>query len=144
MNNLPLVASEEHIRFFKLFNCVRISNNIYRGLQELYFNFHTIILPESMKKIQNEDDSLKQIITDLNDLLNGVGMSIPEMTTQLVKMLPSLLMQMEIGVSGSFLEVVFKAILLKNEFIAQTTICFINCVFYCRHSTISFWSACPP
>lgn len=116
MNNLPLVASEEHILFFQVFNCVRISNNIYRGLQELYFNFHTIILPESMKKIQSEDDSLRQIITDLNDLLKGVGMSIPEMTSQLVKMIPCLLMQMEIGTFYDF--VLERVSTLKTGFLA--------------------------
>ncbi|KAK9892622.1 hypothetical protein WA026_021000 [Henosepilachna vigintioctopunctata] len=116
INNLPLPCTEDHMLFYQIFNCVRISNNIYKGLQELYFNFHTIILPESMKKLQSEDLSLLQIMSELNKLLLSVGISVPDMIVQMVKILPCLLMQMEISPSFDFvLERVAK---LKTGFLS--------------------------
>ncbi|KAL3284200.1 hypothetical protein HHI36_018364 [Cryptolaemus montrouzieri] len=115
INNLPLPHSEDHMLFYQIFNCVRISNNIYKGLHELYFNFHTIILPESMKKIQSEDFSLLQIISDLNKLLMSVGISIPDMIGQMVKkILPCVLMQMEMNSSYDF--VLERVSILKGGF----------------------------
>lgn len=104
INNLPLQQNpKEDAMFMQALNGVRIANNLYRGLQELNFNFHTIILPESMKKIQNEEPSVIQMIADLNVLIMNLGMSIPDLILQLEKILPCILMQMDVSVSVFFI-----------------------------------------
>lgn len=103
INNLPLQQNpKEDAMFMQALNGVRIANNLYKGLQELNFNFHTIILPESMKKIQNEEPSVIQMIADLNVLIINLGMSIPDLILQLEKILPCILMQMDVSVSVFF------------------------------------------
>lgn len=98
VNNLPLQQIED-ARFSQLLSGVQMANNLYRGLQELYFNFHTIILPESMKKIQNEEPSVISVISELNNLILNIGPTVTDLICQLEKILPCILMQMEITVS---------------------------------------------
>lgn len=114
MGNITLQPNEDHTLFYQLFNCIRISNNVYRGLYELYFNFHTIIFPETMKKLQSEDLSVLQMISDLNQLILSTGLTIPAMIMQLSKILPCLLMQIDVNPS---LEYVLERIsVLKTGF----------------------------
>lgn len=97
INNLPLKQNED-LAFARVINGIRNANNVYKGLHELHFNFHTIILPESMKKIQSEEATVKQMIIDLNNLIKELG-TIPEMIVQLEKILACLFMLMDVGVS---------------------------------------------
>lgn len=104
INNLPVqqnLASED-AGFAKTLSGVKKANNLYRGLQELYFNYHTIILSESVKKIQNEEPSVIQMMTELNNLILNIGTPITELINQLEKIMPCILMQMEIVVSNFF------------------------------------------
>lgn len=106
INNLPVEQNMtgEDGGFVKTLNGVQKASNLYRGLQELYFNFHTIILPESMKKIQNEEPSVIHMMTELNNLILSFGTPITELINQLEKIMPCILMQMEIVVSYIVLE----------------------------------------
>lgn len=100
ISNLPLRHNNsEDSNFFTVLNGIKVASNIYKGLYDLNFNFHTIILPESMKKIQSEEMSVMQLIFDLNRVIIDIGMSIPDIITQLEKLLTCVLMQMEVGVS---------------------------------------------
>lgn len=104
INNLPInrcCCDDE--RFVRTVNAIKISNNIYKALHDLNFNFHTIILPEGMKKIQSEDGSVKEMIDELNQIINSIGVPIPEVVIELEKILTCLLMQMDIGVSYELL-----------------------------------------
>lgn len=104
ISNLPLQnAKETNARFLQALNGVRIANDLYKGLQELNFNFHTIILPESMKKIQSEEPSVIKMISDLNGLIGGLGTSISDLILELEKMMPCILMQMDVSVSFGML-----------------------------------------
>lgn len=77
-------------------NCLKIANNIYKGLQELNFNFHTIILPETMKTVQVEEVSVIGIMNDLNELVVSVGCPISKLIGQLEMHLRFTIMQMEV------------------------------------------------
>lgn len=103
ISNLPLQnAKETNTSFLQALSGVKIANNLYKGLQELNFNFHTIILPESMKKIQSEETSVLQMIADLNTLIGGLGTSISDLIVELEKMMPCILMQMDVSVSTMY------------------------------------------
>lgn len=99
INNLPMKQEGEDNRFLMVLNGIRSANNVYKGLHELHFNFHTIILPESMKKIQSEEPTVIQMIADLGNLIVELGTTIPDMIAQLEKILSCLFMQMDINVS---------------------------------------------
>lgn len=105
INNLPILQNltPEDASFSKTISGVQMANNLYRGLQELYFNYHTIILPESMKKIQNEEPSVIQMVTELNNLILSIGTSVADLINQLEKIMPCILMQMEMMVSCLFI-----------------------------------------
>ncbi|XP_023013215.2 serine/threonine-protein kinase Smg1 [Leptinotarsa decemlineata] len=94
VSNLPPKQDYDE-NFCKILNGIRIASNIYKGLFELNFNFHTIILPESIKKIHCEEPSVIDMITDLNRVILDVGISIPDMIGQLEKLLTCVLMQMD-------------------------------------------------
>lgn len=122
LNNLPVQQNTkaEDAMFVQIANGVRMANNLYRGLQELYFNFHTIILPESMKKMQNEEPSVIRMVTELNGLILSIGTSVPDLINQLEKIMACILMKMEITVGGwrlwlSLFIVVFCCSLLMNS-----------------------------
>lgn len=99
INNLPLLQDCEDQKFYKVLGGIKIANNVYKALYDLNFNFHTIILPESMKKIQTEEISVLQLIYDLNKIIVEIGISIPEMISQLEKVLTCIHMQIDISVS---------------------------------------------
>ncbi|KYB28836.1 serine/threonine-protein kinase SMG1 [Tribolium castaneum] len=99
INNLPVKQEGEVGRFVKVLNGIRSANNVYKGLHELHFNFHTIILPESMKKIQSEEPTVVQMVADLGSLIGELGTTIPDMIAQLEKILSCLFMQMDINPS---------------------------------------------
>lgn len=100
ISNLPPRQNPaEDSNFFKILNGIEIATSIYKGLYDLNFNFHTIILSESMKKIQCEEISVIQLIYDLNRVVHDIGLTIPDIIIQLDKLLTCVLMQMETGVS---------------------------------------------
>ncbi|KAJ8915770.1 hypothetical protein NQ315_004582 [Exocentrus adspersus] len=103
INNLPLHEECQDHTFYKVLCGIKIANNVYKALYDLNFNFHTIILPETMKKIQSEELSVLQLIYDLNKIIMDIGISIPEMITQLEKILTCILMQMDVSHSYEFI-----------------------------------------
>ncbi|XP_044735996.1 serine/threonine-protein kinase SMG1 isoform X2 [Chrysoperla carnea] len=78
-----------------MLNCLKTANNIYKGLQELNFNFYTIILPEAMKTIQTEEPSVIAIVNELNDLILSVGCPLSKLIGQLEIHLRFTIMQMD-------------------------------------------------
>ncbi|RZC27697.1 serine/threonine-protein kinase SMG1, partial [Asbolus verrucosus] len=120
INNLPLKQDGEDERFLKIINGIKNANNIYKGLHELHFNFHTIILPESMKKIQSEESTVIQMITDLGNLIGELGTTIPEMIAQLEKILSCLFMQMDINPSYELVLERVATIRIKFQSLVQT------------------------
>ncbi|KAK5642068.1 hypothetical protein RI129_008235 [Pyrocoelia pectoralis] len=83
-------------------NGVQAVNSVYKSLQELYFSFHTIILPESMKKIMSEESSVMVMINEIESLIHSIGMPLNDLVTQLEKHLTCIVMEMEINPSYNF------------------------------------------
>ncbi|KAG5885461.1 hypothetical protein JTB14_037042 [Gonioctena quinquepunctata] len=102
VSNLPPKQDYDE-NFYKILSGIRIASSIYKGLFDLNFNFHTIILPESIKKIHCEEPSVLELITDLNKVIMDVGISIPDMIAQLEKLLTCVLMQMDYGTTYDYI-----------------------------------------
>ncbi|CAH0546905.1 unnamed protein product [Brassicogethes aeneus] len=103
VNTLLLRQTTDDRKMLRVLSGVKIANNIYQGLFDLQSNFHTIILPESMKKIQSEEPTVLQMINDLNELISSLDLSIPELIEQLGKILQSILMQMDVNKSYDYI-----------------------------------------
>lgn len=82
---------------------VRVCHSIYKTLQEMNNHFHTIILPESIKKIQIEEPSVLQIITDLNNIINVINLPLSELVNNLEKCYNCIVMEMDDIVSSYFI-----------------------------------------
>ncbi|XP_022908365.2 serine/threonine-protein kinase SMG1 [Onthophagus taurus] len=107
--------------FKHIYNVLTCCNCMYKGLQELYFNFHTIILPESMKKIQCCDVSVLEIINELNSLIHGVGMSLPDIVAHLENNLKCTVMEMDISSSGDYVLEKIKELKLNFEALVHSS-----------------------
>ncbi|KAJ8977248.1 hypothetical protein NQ317_007425 [Molorchus minor] len=103
INNLPPRQTYEDQKFCKITSGIKIANNIYKALYDLNFNFHTIILPESMKKLQAEEVSVLQLIYDINRLILDIGIPIPDIIVQLEKFLTCILMQMDVTTTYDYI-----------------------------------------
>ncbi|XP_014477330.1 PREDICTED: serine/threonine-protein kinase SMG1 isoform X2 [Dinoponera quadriceps] len=56
-----------------ILKCLKSADCIYKGLQELNYNFQTIILPEAMKTIITEEPSVMRMISELSEIvLTGI------------------------------------------------------------------------
>lgn len=97
--SLQQAVKVENPHFFQVISGLTICNNIYKILQELNYSFHTIILPETMRKIQTEEDNVLLMIKDLNKIICGAGISLPEIISRLEKYLTCLVMEMDTNVS---------------------------------------------
>lgn len=75
--------------------CLRSADCIYKGLQDLNYNFQTIILPEAMKTIITEEPSVIQMINEFNEIIILTGISLNDILTQLEMHLRFTLMEME-------------------------------------------------
>ncbi|CAG9824418.1 unnamed protein product [Phaedon cochleariae] len=102
ISNLPAKQNYDE-NFYKILAGIKIASNIYKGLYDLNFNFHTIILPESLKKIQSEEPSVLELINDLNKVVMDIGVSIPDVIAQLEKLLTCVLMQMDYGTTYDYI-----------------------------------------
>ncbi|CAG9838889.1 unnamed protein product [Diabrotica balteata] len=100
ISNLPTLKQTYNESFYKVLSGIKIASNIYKGLYDLNFNFHTIILLETMKKMQAEEPSVIELVNDLNKVVADIGVSIPDMISQLEKLLTCVLMQMDYNVSS--------------------------------------------
>ncbi|XP_011150895.1 serine/threonine-protein kinase SMG1 [Harpegnathos saltator] len=52
-----------------ILKCLKSADSIYKGLQELNYNFQTIILPEAMKTIITEEPSVMRMINELSEIV---------------------------------------------------------------------------
>lgn len=100
--NYLLLQSNFHLEdvlFSQVVNAVRAINNVYSSLQELHYNFHTIILPESMKKVLSEESTVMHMISEITNIILGVRTPLGELVAQLEKQLTCVVMEMDINVS---------------------------------------------
>ncbi|XP_031845911.1 serine/threonine-protein kinase Smg1 isoform X3 [Nomia melanderi] len=75
--------------------CLRGSDYIYKGLQELNYNFHTIILPEAMKTIITEEPTVIRMIGELTEIIVSPGIPLGDILAQLEVHLRFTVMEME-------------------------------------------------
>lgn len=75
--------------------CLKGADNIYKGLQELNYNFHTIILPETMKTTITEEPTVLLMLSELDDIIMSTGMSLREISAQLEMHLRLTVMEMD-------------------------------------------------
>lgn len=78
-----------------ILKCLKTAECIYKGLQELNYNFQTIILPEAMKTIITEEPSVMRMITELNEIIMLTGIPLGEILAQLEMHLRFTVMEME-------------------------------------------------
>lgn len=89
----------ESVMFTGILNGLKSANNMYKSLQELNYNFHTIILPESIKKIQSNDPTVMQIVFELQSIIVDVEMPLSDIISHLENNLKYTVMEMDICVS---------------------------------------------
>ncbi|XP_061714847.1 serine/threonine-protein kinase SMG1, partial [Cydia pomonella] len=93
---LPLQsASAEDSAMPVAVECVRNANLLLSDLVQLNYNYSTIILPEAMKKLHQEDPSTLMMISELNAVIMNTPMPLNELLTQLEMNFRYLLMDME-------------------------------------------------
>ncbi|XP_058794779.1 serine/threonine-protein kinase SMG1 [Phymastichus coffea] len=75
--------------------CLRSADSIHKGLQELNYNFHTIILPEATKTIITEEPTVMRMINELDDVIASTGFSLMEILEQLEMHMRFTIMEMD-------------------------------------------------
>ena len=75
--------------------CLKSADCIYKGLQELNYNFHTIILPEAMKTVITEEPTVMRMVNELDEIIMSVGVPLGEILGQLEMHLRFTVMEME-------------------------------------------------
>lgn len=85
-----------------ILNCLKVANNVYKGLQELNFNFHTIILPETVKTMQTEEITVLAMINDLKNIVFKIGYPLMDIQNQLERHLRFTAMKMEVSALFEF------------------------------------------
>ena len=63
--------------------CLKSADSIHKGLQELNYNFHTIILPEATKTIITEEPTVMCMVNELDEIIASTGFSLAEISEQL-------------------------------------------------------------
>ncbi|XP_076329859.1 serine/threonine-protein kinase Smg1 isoform X2 [Tachypleus tridentatus] len=77
------------------FSTVTSALNVFTALEDLSFNFQTIILPEAMKCIQSKEPSVLEMVEKLEMLLKGPSLTVTELTVKLESHLRNLIMEIE-------------------------------------------------
>ncbi|XP_063243710.1 serine/threonine-protein kinase SMG1 isoform X2 [Bacillus rossius redtenbacheri] len=75
--------------------CLQSALSIYKGLQELNYNFHTIILPEALKTIKMEEPTVLFMIQELDDIIHSINFPLPDLLAQLEMHLRYIVMEMD-------------------------------------------------
>lgn len=78
-----------------ILKCLKSADCIYKGLQELNYNFQTIILPEAMKTIITEEPSVMRMISELGEIILLTGIPLGDILAQLEMHLRFTVMEME-------------------------------------------------
>lgn len=63
--------------------CLKNADSIHKGLQELNYNFHTIILPEATKTIITEEPTVIRMINELDEIIASTGFLLMDILEQL-------------------------------------------------------------
>lgn len=77
-----------------ILKCLKSADCIYKGLQELNYNFQTIILPEAMKTIITEEPSVMRMMGELSEIII-TGIPLGDILAQLEMHLRFTVMEME-------------------------------------------------
>ncbi|XP_015127883.1 serine/threonine-protein kinase SMG1 [Diachasma alloeum] len=91
---IPLSSLEDFSMSASL-ECLRSADEIYKGLQELNYNFQTIILPEALKTIITEEPSVMLMVNEVDEIILSTGIPLVEILNQLELHLRFTLMDME-------------------------------------------------
>lgn len=75
--------------------CLKGADSIHKGLQELNYNFHTIILPEATKTIITEEPTVMRMINELDEIIASTGLSLVEILEQLEMHMRFTVMEMD-------------------------------------------------
>ncbi|WAQ96320.1 SMG1-like protein [Mya arenaria] len=67
---------EEGSQLSLMYRGLAVTNHVYTALQDLNVNFRNIILPEALKIIQSEDDSVYGVVSGLEGILADHGGSV--------------------------------------------------------------------
>jgi len=78
-----------------ILKCLKSADCIYKGLQELNYNFQTIILPEAMKTIITEEPSVMRMMGELSEIIIMTGIPLGDILAQLEMHLRFTVMEME-------------------------------------------------
>lgn len=78
-----------------LFQCLKSTVGIYKSLQELNYNFHTIILPEAIKTVITEEPSVMRMIAELDEIIMSAGSPMSVILSQLEMHLRCTIMEMQ-------------------------------------------------
>lgn len=73
-------------------------------LQELNYNFHSIILPEALKWMQTEHSDMLSTVSELEEIVKNSGMTLDDLQTQLKLHLRCLIMGMQVRHSACVLQ----------------------------------------
>ncbi|KAK0173761.1 hypothetical protein PV328_006909 [Microctonus aethiopoides] len=87
--------SPDEILISRALDCLKSADTIYKGLQELNYNFHMIILPEALKTIITEESSVMMMVNELDEIILSIGMPLNKILSQLEMHLRFTLMDME-------------------------------------------------
>lgn len=118
---LPLQAtSAEDAALPVAVECVRSANMMLADLVQLNYNFSTIILPETLKKVHSEDAPTLVMINELNQIILKTPIALNELLSQLEIHLRFLVMDMDSPAGGAQvitaeLRARYEALLLSDE-----------------------------
>lgn len=88
-------VTEPDVAISLSFKCLRSADAIYKGLQELNYNYQMIILPEALKTIVTEEPSVQRMINELDEIIVSTGLPLVDIVAQLEMHLRFILMDME-------------------------------------------------
>lgn len=98
--------------------CVRSANLLLGDLQQLNFNYGTIILPDALKKIHSEDPSTLMMINELNAVIMSTPMQLNELLAQLEIHLRYLIMDMEVRLALKISYLHFFQYILRSSYVS--------------------------
>ncbi|XP_011302537.1 serine/threonine-protein kinase SMG1 isoform X2 [Fopius arisanus] len=92
---IPLSTTDEDFSMRRSLECLRGADEIYKGLQELNYNFQMIILPEAFKTIITEEPSVVLMVNEVDEIIISIGIPLVDVLNQLELHLRFTLMDME-------------------------------------------------
>ncbi|XP_066151447.1 serine/threonine-protein kinase SMG1 [Euwallacea fornicatus] len=115
VNNIPMKA-EDDARLYQIIEGIKTANSVYKGLYDLNFNFHTIILPETMKKIHSDEVTVQAMISDLSHIISDAEIPIQDMLSDLEKLLTCVLMHVDVHTTYDF--ILQKVAVIQNKYLS--------------------------